>query len=374
MHVTQIFLIFAPSKAKTTLGLFLCSCSNGHIFKHFIYFMIMNKLMKMLAMALLFTSMCACSSDDVANVHSSQVENSWVQLSFFQSSMEKYEGDVSQAKSARLSDDGERSLLTRADDDVAKGATIANLKACFSRLDIEVIPVGQTNAKTYVFHQKKSDEDFGKLSLRLPIGDYKIVAVASNATEQVDITSSSLVTFPGDFPTDMAYVYKEFSVKSGANTVSCDMKRSVSKLSFVSTDVITSDISKIELVYVGKISNSLNPSTGLGVLGDVETKTMTKTYTSFAKPDGKLDRVSLNSFFLLPSESVTIQTDIKIYNTKGTVIKSLHFDEVILKRNHATTYTGPMFTSGSAFEFVFASENLTSAGADKTFDDAGNVK
>lgn len=372
MHVTQIFLIFAPLKAKTTLGLFLCSCSNGHIFKHFIYFMVMNKLMKMLVMALLFTSMCACSSDDVANVHSSQVENSWVQLSFFQSSMEKYEGDVSQAKSAHLSDDGERSLLTRADDDVAKGATIANLKACFSRLDIEVIPVGQANAKTYVFHQKNSDEDFGKLSLRLPIGDYQIVAVASKATEQVDITSSSLVTFPGDFPTDMAYVYKEFSVKSGANTVSCDMKRSVSKLSFISTDYITSDISKIELVYVGKISNSLNPSTGLAVLGDVETKTMTKTY-SFTDANRPTKDVSLNSFFLLPSESVTIQTDIKIYNTKGSVIKSLHFDEVTLKRNHATTYTGPMFTSGSAFEFVFDNEILTSAGADKTFDDAGNV-
>lgn len=332
----------------------------------------MNKLMKMLAMAFLFTSMCACSSDDATDVRSSQVENSWVQLSFFQSSVEKYEGDASQAKSAHLSDGGEHSLLTRADD-APEGATVANLNASFSRLDISIIPVGQTNAKTYVYHQKKTDEDFGKLNLRLPIGDYQIVAVASNATEQVDITSSSLVTFPGDFPTDMAYVYKELSVKSGANTVSCAMQRPVSKLSFVSTDNITSDISKIELVYVGKISNSLNPSSGLGVLGDVDKKTMTKAY-SFTDANRPKNQLAINSFFLLPSESVTIQADIKIYNTKGSVVKSLHFDEVTLKRNHVTTYTGPMFTSGSAFEFVFANETLTSAGADKSFDDAGNVK
>lgn len=47
---------------------------------------------------------------------------------------------------------------------------------------------------------------------------------------------------------------------------------------------------------------------------------------------------------------------------------------MILQQNHVTTYTGPLFTSGSAFEFTFENTDLLKSGYDKTFDDDGLTK
>lgn len=62
------------------------------------------------------------------------------------------------------------------------------------------------------------------------------MAVASKATSEVDIASSVLTTFPGDFPTDMAYVSQGLEVKSGATTANCVLKRSLTKFVLASSD------------------------------------------------------------------------------------------------------------------------------------------
>lgn len=325
----------------------------------------MNKIMKMLFMALLFASMCACSSGE-ATMPPVQVENSLVQFSFFQSKLEKFDESSAKARSVRSR------IGTRADDDAGSG-TVNSLKSSFNRLDITIISIGQVEDKVYVFHQKKTDSDFGKLNIRLPIGDYRMIAIASNAASEVEISSATLATFPDAIPTDMAYIYKEISVKSGSNAVNCAMKRSVSKFSLVSTDTITKDISKIEITFVGKISKSFNPTTGFCVMGEEETSTITKVW-NITDANRPKNAVSLNSYFFLYSEEQAIQADVKVYNTKGNIIKTLHFDDVVLKNNHITTYTGPLFKSGTSLEFVFANTKLTSSGADKNFDDEGKLE
>lgn len=317
-------------------------------------------------MALVFASMCACSGGE-AMMPTAQVENSSVQLIFFQSKLEKFDEPSVESKSISSS------VMTRADEDGAGGDAANNLKSSFTRLDISIIPIGQVDDKTYVFHQKSSDENFGKLDLRLPIGDYKMIAVASNATSQVEISSATLATFPDDFPTDMAYICKDLSVKSGVNSVNCSMQRSVSKLSFVSSDVITKEVSKIEISYTGKISKSFSPTTGLGVMGQEEVSTLTRTWnvTDANRPNNV---VLFATFLFLQLDETAIQADVKVYNRKGNVMKSLHFDNVVLKNNYITTYTGPLFTSGTSFEFVFTNKNMTSSGSDKKFDDEGNLR
>ncbi len=80
------------------------------------------------------------------------------------------------------------------------------------------------------------------------------------------------------------------------------------------------------------------------------------------------------SMFFSHLRSETIQADLKIYNTDNDVAKALHFDQVILQQNHVTTYTGPLFTYGSAFEFTFKNTDLLTSGYDKTFGDDGLTK
>ena len=84
--------------------------------------------------------------------------------------------------------------------------------------------------------------------------------------------------------------------------------------------------------------------------------------------------MTISMYVFLSSEKETIQADLKIYNTDNEVAKALHFDQVTLQQNHVTTYTGPLFTSGSAFEFTFENTDLLKSDYDQTFDDAGQTK
>lgn len=107
----------------------------------------MNKIFKGLLVAVMFTSMCACSSDETSQ--SSQVETSELSLSFFDASVESFD-------------------KTRADDDAPK-----TLKDYFDQLDIAIIPQDKTqNPNEIHVKQSSTDADFGKLSTRLPIGTY----------------------------------------------------------------------------------------------------------------------------------------------------------------------------------------------------------
>lgn len=306
----------------------------------------MNKIVKGLFLAMMFASMCACSSDD-ALPQTSQVETSLVRFSFFDASLEKF-------------NESTRVMETRA----AK-----TWKEYFSRLDIAIFPADDAkNDSIYRVHQLSGKDDFGNLSLRLPIGKYSLVAVASKATSEVDIASSVLTTFPGDFPTDMAYVSQGLEVKSGATTANCVLKRSLTKFVLASSDSLNLDVAKAEITYTGKYSKAFNPSTGYGINGDVdETKTKSVVFTE--KDRTNKIPVSITFYAFIPEETSQVQVDVKVYDVSGNVMRELHFDSVVLQQNHITTYRGPFFTSGSTLEFTFDDKDLEKSDYDTVFGD-----
>ncbi len=306
----------------------------------------MNKIVKGLFLAMMFASMCACSSDD-ASLQTAQVETSLVSFSFFDASMEKF-------------DVASRAGETRA----AK-----TWKEYFSRLDIAIFPAdGAKNDSVYRIHQLAGSDNFGSLSLRLPIGKYTMVAVASKATSEVDIASSVLATFPGEIPTDMAYVSQTIEVKSGATTVNSVLKRSLTKFIVSSSDSLNMDVAKADLTFTGMFSNAFNPSTGLGIKGETE-KTLNKNVV-FAEND-KINKKKVNIavYAFIPEEKGTFQVGVKVYDVNDNVIRDLHFDNVVLQQNHLTTYKGPLFTSGSTFEFSFDNNDFEKSDYDTTFGD-----
>ena len=320
----------------------------------------MNKLMKWLFAAVAFTGMCACSGEDALQ-QSSQVETSSVSFSFFDSTVEKF-GEANLSSGA-MEANGES--ITRADDNTA-----TTWKKRFTRLDIAIIPANSSQNIQYVHQSDAAQSDFGSATLRLPIGKYKMVAIASKV-KGVNIVSAEKVTFPENEKLgDMAYVCKDIEVKSGSNTFNCQLERAISLLKFQSTDNLPNGFSKIEASLVGNVSRVFNPTTGYGVV-DAGGNTHNR---SWSLANAKSGKVGLSIYVFLASEKETIQADLKIYNTDNEVAKALHFDQVILQQNHVTTYTGPLFTSGSAFEFTFKNTDLLKSGYDKTFDDDGLTK
>ena len=335
----------------------------------------MNKMMKWLFVAVAFTGMCACSGEDALQ-QSSQVETSSVSFSFFDSTVEKF-GEAKPSNGAMEANGGS---ITRAGDSLLTGDvqtraddnTTTTWKERFTRLDIAIIPVNSSQKIQYIHQADATQDGFGSATLRLPIGKYKMVAIASKVKGEVNIVSAEKVTFPeNEKLDDMAYVCKDIEVKSGSNTFNCQLERAISLLKFQSSDNLPVGFSKIEASLVGNVSRVFNPTTGYGVVaagGNTHNRSWSLAKATSGKP------LSVSIYVFLASEKETIQADLKIYNTDNEVAKALHFDQVILQQNHVTTYTGPLFTSGSAFEFTFENTDLLKSGYDKTFDDDGLTK
>lgn len=322
----------------------------------------MNKMMKWLFAAVMFTGMCACSGEDALQ-QTLQVETSSVSFSFFDSTVEEF-GKANLSQGA-MEANGES--ITRAGDNTA-----TTWKKRFTRLDIAIIPVNSRQNIQYVHQADATQSDFGSATLRLPIGKYKMVAIASAMKGEVNIVSAEEVTFPeNESLDDMAYVCKDIEVKSGSNTFNCQLERAISLLKFHSSDELPAGISKVEASLSGNISRVFNPTTGYGVKGAGD-NTQNRSWSLANMKPGKTMTISMYVF--LSSEKETIQADLNIYNTDNEVIKALHFDQVTLQQNHVTTYTGPLFTSGSAFEFTFENTDLLKSDYDQTFDDAGQTK
>ena len=332
-------------------------------------------MMKWLFVAVAFTGMCACSGEDALQ-QSSQVETSSVSFSFFDSTVEKF-GEANLSNGAMEANGGS---ITRAGDSFLTGDvqtraddnTATTWKKRFTRLDIAIIPVNSSQDIQYIHQADATRDGFGSATLRLPIGKYKMVAIASKVKGEVNIVSAEKVTFPEDEKLDdMAYVCKDIEVKSGSNTFNCQLERAISLLKFQSTDNLPNGFSKIEASLVGNVSRVFNPTTGYGVV-DAGGNTHDRSWSLAKATSGK--PVSVSIYVFLASEKETIQADLKIYNTDNKVAKALHFDQVTLQQNHVTTYTGPLFTSGSAFEFTFENTDLLKSGYDKTFGDDGLTK
>lgn len=322
----------------------------------------MNKMMKWLFAAVMFTGMCACSGEDALQ-QTSQVETSSVSFSFFDSTVEEF-GKANLSQGA-MEANGES--ITRAGDNTA-----TTWKKRFTRLDIAIIPVNSSQNIQYVHQSDATQSDFGSATLRLPIGKYKMVAIASAMKGEVNIVSAEEVTFPeNESLDDMAYVCKDIEVKSGSNTFNCQLERAISLLKFHSSDELPAGISKVEASLSGNISRVFNPTTGYGVKGAGD-NTQNRSWSLTNMKPGKA--ITISMYVFLSSEKETIQADLNIYNTDNEVIKALHFDQVTLQQNHVTTYTGPLFTSGSAFEFTFENTDLLKSDYDQTFDDAGQTK
>ena len=331
-------------------------------------------MMKWLFVAVAFTGMCACSGEDALQ-QSSQVETSSVSFSFFDSTVEKF-GEANLSNGAMEANGGS---ITRAGDSFLTGDvqtraddnTTTTWKKRFTRLDIAIIPVNSIQNTQYIHQADATQDGFGSATLRLPIGKYKMVAIASKVKGEVNIVSAEKVTFPEDEKLDdMAYVCKDIEVKSGSNTFNCKLERAISLLKFQSSDNLPVGFSKIEASLVGNVSRVFNPTTGYGVV-DAGGNTHNR---SWSLADAKPGTVGLYIYVFLASEKETIQADLKIYNTDNEVAKALHFDQVTLLQNHITTYSGPLFTSGSAFEFTFENADLLESGYEKTFDDDGLTK
>ena len=289
----------------------------------------------LLAFVILFLS--ACSKDN--NVLTTHAETSVLNLNFFEANIQ----EISKS---------------RADDTEPKA-----IKEVFTRLDVALFPAeNQNSTEAYHYHQTSSEENFGKLSIRVPYGKYKLVAIASKANEEVTLTSQTRATFPSQTVTDMAYVCQDVTADNKNDNATCLLKRSLTKFSLQSSDKSFTDLASIKIKVTGKCNYAFNPLTGFGI--DDGEKTLQKEWTF---TNQKSQKLGMPIYLFIPTDEATVSIDVDVKDKAGTTMKSLHFDNVILQQNHVTTYTGPLFSNSDIFDFSFANTALMPSEHDLTF-------
>lgn len=287
------------------------------------------------AVVLIFFS--GCANDE--SILDSQVTNEDVNFAFYDIYMEEIGHTESNA-------------TTR--------ATPLNKVSSFKSLDIALFP---TKADTvYRYKQTSTDSDYGSLSVKLPVGKYVLVALATVKTSGVTIVSPTEVNFANNYVMDNVYVCDTIEVKSNtSNTINCVMKRAVAGFRLKLTNQDVSALSKVTFDVEGNCSAHLSATDGLSTVSEGYSREVdVSTHT----------KVNLISFYMfLCSDQETVNITIKLYDSDGTLIKTKVFSDVVLKRNYMTTYTGDLVSIEKSLSFQVEQETLNSSGYDKTFDD-----
>lgn len=286
--------------------------------------------------------MTGCSTDDATTnspvTNFSEMQD--VSLSFYDVSMRPI---------------GEGMMQTRADDK----------SPAFTRLDVKLL----SENGSYLYRQYYSDktpEDFGKLQIKVPVGDYQMVAIASKYTDEdsVGIASASSITFPSDKLTDMQQAVVPVTVKAGTtNNVSATLKRTISKFLISCTDVIPVAAKNVRFKVSGNCGITLNPSTGNAESEAVYQRTIL-AYVPGKDRTGALYAI----YFLLNSaEERDINIEVSVLDAANKVLVSKTFNHVGMKQGFITTYTGALFSDDTTLNFTFDTSEMTTSGYDSTF-------
>lgn len=305
----------------------------------------MKKMLWGLFWVMVVASICGCSSEEYVN-YDSQVTYAEVHVDFFQKTMTAFSKPATRAS----------------EDDNAK------LKNCFKRLDVAFIPsrkVLSLNQDTiYSFSQISTQDDFGKVSVKLPVGKYVMVAIASNADTAVAIKTDKMVTFPNNKVTDMAYAYQEIELGKDGTTIDGSMTRAVAKFFLKATDFKGATVTTLKITCQGKCNITFDPSSGFAV--DAKDYTYARTINI---ENIRLDVKPTITLYVLPvatGEKFTI--NIFLYDKDGNELKKLQFDKVPLEKNYVTTYTGNLFSTAAGGTFGISVSDFMSMGDDISFD------
>lgn len=295
----------------------------------------MKKIIFSLVVSLFFIS----CTNNVNEEGASNTEYQSVSLSFFQTSISSM--------------DGAKSMSSRVDEETSK--SLASTE--FTNLDVVVYPTYTSYTKTFEVHQTKTDASstFGSVSINLPVGDYILVAVASKCTN-LKFTSQNEIEFP-DKVTDMGFIRLPISVKKGSNSFSGILQRCVSKFKLTNNKDSSPNATSLKFHISGNCSNKFNPSSGnaVGTSGVEPTVTISsnKSHSVYV--------------FLSSDEEKQINVSVDVLNSQNAILKTLTFDNVTLKKNCCTEYTGGVFTQDNTAAFTFTTTDFQDSGAGKDF-------
>ena len=204
-------------------------------------------------------------------------------------------------------------------------------EAC-SRISFAIFE-GSTKVKS--INQTKGSTDFGTLSLTLPKGNYRLVAIAHNGTGAATISSPDKISFPNHKCTDTFYICQDFSVSDNSE-YDITMKRATAMFCFIIEDSIPKQIDKMKFYYTGG-SSTLDATTGFGCVNSKQTE-----YREINDEMGRKG-MEFNVFTFPHAIEDTLKMTITALTSSEVTVKERTFATIPVKLNYITRYSGTFF-------------------------------
>lgn len=200
--------------------------------------------------------------------------------------------------------------------------------------------IGTTIAQQ--IHQVSTDEDFGKPTLNLSVGNHHIYFIASRGSGATLSTENHTITFTRVLDT----FYKDYEINvtatsNGSRSVTLD--RIVTKLTTVITDAIPEDAATFNITPEAW-HYGIDYTTGLPI-----SATASQAITiNIPSSEIGFTNEHLSIFGFSTEDEWTTNLTLNCKKADGTILGSAVLANVPLKRNRITEYTGPLFSSSGA--------------------------
>lgn len=212
---------------------------------------------------------------------------------------------------------------------------------CCTRLQVALFSGTERKASVA---QTIDDEDFGDIEFYAEPGTYRLVAIGHSGQGNATLTAPTEVKFYKNKVTETFYHYGTLTVAEtdGIADEYVDMQRAVAMFRLHIEDDIPENVSQLKFYYTGG-SSTLDATEGTGCVNSKQTELRTVSTTqkdydvyTFPHADGKKLKMVVTALGA-DDEEIATKT----------------FENVEVKRNYITTYSGRFFDQSSESGFTF---------------------
>lgn len=217
--------------------------------------------------------------------------------------------------------------------------------ASYNGVNVVTLAFYDGSTEVYKVRQEKDNmpagETFGEFSLYLPMGTYRMVAVACKVsnTSPFTLTSSTVAAYTGDHVLDTFLASDDVAITStDAIDIGATLERIVSQLKVTSTDGKASDVQNVRMTLTGG-SRSFNPTTGWAIGNAGFVNTVGVTSSAVGEVSNSL------TYLFLTADGQTMDVTIETLDAQGDVIYGTTVTDVPFWRNRKTVLTGALYTN-----------------------------
>ena len=194
-------------------------------------------------------------------------------------------------------------------------------------------------------HQSSTDDGFGSVAVKAETGDHSFCFVASRGTGAT--VSGGAIAW--EKPSDTFWAKTTLTITpTTATSQSVELQRVATKLKITITDEVPAALSKLTIT-ADSWHSGINAITGEPTAAAARTSTISVP-ASYIGTTGQL----VASIFGICGDDYTTDVSVTASDANSQTIASVALDDVPMKKNTTTSYSGPLFTRQPTFSMTVA--------------------